>query len=88
MISTPDGAEIFRAQRIAQRAAGNGGAWLSDLDRPEHGESLVPTVIAGGASPLLTRSYSYSPDDFGHAVDALTTIFRASVEIDSPVRWT
>jgi hypothetical protein len=88
VIGTSDGAEIFRAKRIAQRAAGDGGAWLSDLDHPEHGESLVPTVIGGGASPLLIRSYSYSPDDFGYALDALTTIFRASVEIDSPVRWT
>jgi hypothetical protein len=88
VITKPGGEEIFRAQRIAQRVADDGNAWFTDLEHPERGESLVPAVIAGGTSALLTGSRSYHPEDFGYAVEALTAIFRASVEIGSPVRWT
>jgi len=88
VIVKPAGEEVFRAHRVAQRAAGDGSAWLSDLDHPERGETSVPTTIADGASLLLTRSHSYYPEQFVYAVDALTKIFSASVEIDRSVFWT
>lgn len=87
VLDRPSGQEVFRAQRIAQRPT-DGGTWLSDMDRPERGETRIGTRIGGGASLLLTRSRECRPGDFVGTVEALTTIFRASVEIDSPVRWT
>ncbi|WP_350278250.1 hypothetical protein [Kribbella sp. HUAS MG21] len=83
-----DDEELFRARRIGQRTADDGCAWLTDLDHPSRGETLVPTVLPGGASRLLTRSRPYSAGDFAYTVEALTKIFRASVEIRSPVYWT
>ncbi|NUR94643.1 MAG: hypothetical protein HOV67_05215 [Kribbellaceae bacterium] len=87
VVSTPAEKELFRGSRIRQRTDGD-AAWLSDLDRPEQPEILVPVVIGGGATTLLTRSRSYDAADFAGTVEALRTIFRASIEIGTPVFWT
>jgi hypothetical protein len=85
---TSDGEELFRALRIGQRAADDGRAWLTDLDHPARGETLVPTAIPGGAGRLQTRSRAHYPDDFAHTVQALAKVFTASVDIGRPVHWT
>jgi hypothetical protein len=79
---------VDRIGSPAELYDGGGGAWLSDMDRPERGETRIGTRIGGGVSLLLTRLREYRPGDFVGTVEALTTIFRACVEIDSPLRWT
>ncbi|HWD81581.1 MAG TPA: hypothetical protein VG497_21955 [Kribbella sp.] len=86
VVSTPADEELFRARRVRQRTDGD-RAWLSDLDRPGQAEILVPGVIGGGASLLLTRSRSYNAADFAGTVEALRTVFNASVEIRTSVFW-
>ncbi|MFI7061631.1 hypothetical protein ACIBL3_11645 [Kribbella sp. NPDC050124] len=78
---------IFRAHRVGQRV-GEGGAWLSDLDHPERGETRVTTSIEGGASPLLVRTGSYASTDFEYTMMALAKVFQASVDTGNPVVWT
>ncbi|MFI6681533.1 hypothetical protein [Kribbella sp. NPDC050470] len=84
-----DGAKqlVFRAHRVGQRA-GEGGAWLTDLDHPERGETWVTTSIAEGASSLLVRVGGYDSSEFEGSVAVLVSVFRGSVETGNPVVWT